>query len=454
MVEIAIVDDERVLVNSLRIGLSKKGYRVSPFYDGRSFLQYLRSSEPDVVFLDLRLPDLDGLEVLAEITRGNKDIPTIIITAHGDVRSAVQSMKMGAFDYINKPFEIDEIELLVRRAVEEVRRLEEIEHHRRRSYLRVSLENIIGESPAIAALKDKVKRLSTIDATTVFIRGESGTGKDLVAKAIHNLSGRGKGPFLEVNCAALPETLLESELFGYEKGAFTDAKERKRGLAELADGGTLFLDEVGELPLTLQAKVLKFIESRAFRRIGGAAEISVDLSIIASTNRDMEVAIANGRFRRDLYYRLNVIPISVPPLRERGGDVTSIAEYWIEHCCRKFAKCPIHFDDGVREAFLGYDWPGNVRELKNLIERLVILSGDTVIRYEDLPEEIRERAVPERPRGTGRNLDQILFEVEEGLIRDALKKARGVKSEAAKLLGISRYALLRKMQRLRMTDLF
>jgi two-component system response regulator AtoC len=214
------------------------------------------------------------------------------------------------------------------------------------------------------------------------------------------------------------------------------------------------LDEVGELPLTLQAKVLKFIESRAFRRIGGAAEISVDLSIIASTNRDMEVAIANGRFRRDLYYRLNVIPISVPPLRERGGDVTSIAEYWIEHCCRKFAKCPIHFDDGVREAFLTYDWPGNVRELKNLIERLVILSGDTVIRYEDLPEEIRERALRERPRGTGRNLDQILFEVEEALIRDALKKARGVKSEAAKLLGISRYALLRKMQRLRMTDLF
>lgn len=269
MAEIAIVDDEKVLLKSLQIGLQKSGYRVVTFQSAKEFTVYLQNNEPDLVLLDLQLPDGYGLDILQTIVSINPHIPTIIITAHGDIPSAVRAMKLGAFDYISKPFDLDVIEMLVTKACKGRRLVQEVEHHRNRSHRTTTLSNIIGQSPPMQELFQKVRRIAEADATTVLLLGESGTGKNLLAKAIHNLSSRKEQQFIEVNCATLPEALLESELFGHERGAFTDAKNSKIGLAELADGGTLFLDEIGELPLPLQAKLLKFIETRSFRKIGG-----------------------------------------------------------------------------------------------------------------------------------------------------------------------------------------
>lgn len=466
MAEIAIVDDEKVLVNSLRIGLKKRGHTVKPFYEAHPFLSYLSTSEPDIIFLDLRLPDLNGLEVLRQIKRMNKAIPTVIITAHGDVQSAVQAMKTGAFDYINKPFDMEEIELIIQKALDEVQLVKEVEHHRQRSYKAVLLENIIGESPPMLELYQTVKKLSGIDNTTVLIRGESGTGKDLLAKAIHNLSARSARPFIEINCASLPEQLLESELFGYEKGAFTDAKQRKTGLVEIANNGTLFLDEIGEIPLPLQAKLLKFIETKKFRRVGGTLEMGVDLLLIAATNRNLEQAISDGKFRRDLFYRLDVVPLFPPPLRDRGEDILRISRYYLDRYAHKYGKRVMSMDPSVETRFLHYQWPGNVRELKNLIERLVILSSGDTIRTEHLPQSMKHSSSPAPQITCGGkkdtfslfqeeyleekqlDMEEILGRFEKLLIENALTKCDGVKAKAARMLGISRYALLRRINRL------
>jgi two-component system response regulator AtoC len=452
MAEIAIVDDEKVLVNSMKIELRRQGYRVHPFYSAEPFLDYIRSNEPDTVFLDLQLPDINGIEVLRTIMQTSPYIPTIIITAHGDMESAIQAMKMGAFDYINKPFDLDEISILIKKALHEIKLLKEVEHHRERVIKTARIENIIGKSPPFTELLDMVKRLSAAVDTTVLLLGESGTGKDLIAKVIHNLSDRALQPLIDISCASFPENLIESELFGYEKGAFTDAKHRKTGLLELADKGTLYLDEIGELPLTAQAKLLRFIEDKSFRRIGGKSEIRVDVRIIAATNRNLEEAVKVGMFREDLFYRLNVVPLVVPPLRERGMDIIAIARHYLEIYSRKFGR-QIHLRDEAKNAILDYDWPGNVRELKNLCERLAILSRDNVIGYEDLPSELKERitdhqSIRKKCRQRDLGLNEILEKFEEELIDDALKKSGGIKSDAAERLGISRYALLRKMKRI------
>ncbi len=461
MPEIAIVDDEKVLVNSLRIGLTQKGHHVKTFGEAQSFVTYLGNSEPDVIFLDLHLPDTHGLEVLKKIKQINPHIPTIIITAHGDVPSAVNAMKIGAFDYLGKPFDIQEIELLIQKALKEARLAQEIAHHRLRSHQSVQLGSIIGASPAMQILFDTITKLCRVDATTVLLRGESGTGKDMLAKAIHNQSRRAERQFIEINCAALPQQLLESELFGYEKGAFTDAKQRKMGLIEIAAGGTLYLDEIGEMPLALQSKLLKFMETRSFRRLGGTTEIQIDLFIIASTNRDLEAAVAQQTFRKDLFYRLNVVPIHMPPLRAREEDILRIADHYLQVYCSRFNKPRMTLDDAVRGALVAYDWPGNVRELKNLIERLVILSGAARIQYADLPADLRQQ-LGHRPHpwadGTRQGcrgdsflknagLTELVDRFERELIDKALQAAGGVKSEAAARLGISRYALLRKLKR-------
>ena len=452
MAEIAVVDDERVLVDSLALELADRGHQVRPFYRAGEFLDYIASHEPDVILLDLRLPDLHGLEVLGRIKKTHRLVPTIIITAHGDLDSAIQAMRGGAFDYVNKPFDLDEIDIVIDKALKELKLVREVEHHRRRAAEGVRPQDFIGQSPPVRRLLETVRKLAQVDNTTVLLRGESGTGKDLLAKVIHNLSARAGRQFIEVNCAAIPENLLESELFGYEKGAFTDAKRRKTGLVELADGGTLFLDEVGDLPPSLQAKLLRFLESRSFRRIGGTGEIRVDLLIIAATNRDLKKAVDQGSFRQDLYYRLNVVPLDLPPLRRRGEDIMLLAGHYLEHFSRKFRKPLVRLSPEAREGFLCYHWPGNVRELKNLIERLVILSADQVITYEDLPTVIKEslerrnQGAPPPPAPEG--LEARLAEYERRLIREALEQCGGVKSQAARLLGISRYALLRKMKRL------
>ncbi|MCE5242227.1 MAG: sigma-54 dependent transcriptional regulator [Syntrophobacteraceae bacterium] len=454
MFEIAIVDDEEILADSLSIHLTELGYAAKAFYTGESFLQYLQSREPDIVFLDLRLPDLDGHTILERMMKsGHDSIPVVIITAHGTMESAIQAMKSGASDYINKPFELQEIDLLIEKTLRDRNLRHEVEHRRERDYKSDRLEAFVGSSRPMTLLLERVGRLSGIDNTTILIRGETGTGKGMLAKAIHNRSMRASKQFIEINCAALPETLLESELFGYEKGAFTDARQRKIGLVELADGGTLFLDEVGELPLTIQAKLLRFLENRAFRRIGGGMEIKVDVFIVAASNRDLEEAVREGSFRRDLYYRLNVIPLSVPPLREREEDVIALADHYLEYFSRKFNRPRKFLDEDARRAFLSYEWPGNIRELRNIVEMLVILSDRDTIDYGQIPEEIRrsldaaeeENCDPEHVTGM-QTLPELLRRYERQIILEALEKSRGVKTEAARLLGVSRYALIRRLK--------
>lgn len=460
MTEIAIVDDEKVVLKSLQIGLARCGYTVVTFENKTSFMAYLQGNAPDIVILDLQLPDGHGLEILQDIRRLNPNTSTIIITAHGDIDSAVQAMKLGAFDYISKPFDLDVIEMLVAKACKELRLVREVEHHRNRSHQKTTLDNIIGNSPPMQQLFTKVHQLGQVDNTTVLLLGESGTGKDLLAKAIHNQSNRKNKQFIEINCAALPEQLLESELFGHESGAFTDAKKMKVGLAELADGGTLFLDEVGELPLPLQAKLLKFLETRTFRRIGGTKEYKVDLFIITSTNNNLEQRVTDKTFREDLYYRLAVIPLKMPPLRSRPGDVDLLVAHYWKIFTHKFHKRDLHLSQDVTKALMSYNWPGNIRELKNLLEQLVILSKDSGVYLDDLPNRFLENAEPSKsdlrpntdiiiskPNGLERSLGDAVSALEIDNINQAMQECGGVKAKAAQKLGISRYALLRKLKR-------
>jgi len=453
MVEIAILDDERILVDSLVLEISAMGHRVKPFYEAQTFLDYIQYSEPDLVFLDLRLPDIQGMEVLHQIRQTLKSALTIIMTAHGNMESAIQALKGGAFDYLNKPFELDEIGIIIERALNENKLVREVEHHRQKAVSETRLGDFIGSSKPVEKLHQMVMMLARVDNTTILLRGASGTGKNMIAKAIHNLSARAERQFIVVNCAAIPENLLESELFGYEKGAFTDAKKRKIGLVELADGGTLFLDEVGDLPLPMQVKLLRFLESKSFRRVGGSMEVSVNVLIISATNLNLEEAIKQKNFRQDLYYRLNVLPIEIPPLEERGDDILILATHFLRQFARKFRKPLLKIDDDAREAFLLYSWPGNVRELKNLIERFVVLSTDPIITYDDLPSVMKECLLRRGSADTSIQTSELGFgeklaAFERSLVTDALEKAGGINTEAAAILGISRYSLLRKKKRL------
>lgn len=453
MAKIAIVDDEKVLVTSLAMAFEDEGYEVETFFEGAAFLAAVEDSQPDIILLDLRLPDISGLEILDRISDKNLPAKTIMITAHGDIDTAIKAMKSGAYDFINKPFELDEMILLVQKASEEIKLEGEVEHLREKILISDGDHDLIGSSEAIDGVIQQIQKVSAIPDCTILIRGESGTGKELVAKAVHNMSGEKSRPFIEINCSAFPEHLLESELFGHERGSFTDAKQKKLGLVEIADGGTLFLDEAGELPINLQAKLLRFIETRKFRRVGGQAQISVDVRIIAATNRDLESMVQSGEFREDLYYRLNVIPIIIPPLRERKGDVMLLAEHFIERYAKKFGRERLILNNQTKLAFQSYSWPGNVRELKNLVERLVIMSSGHMVTQEDLPATMQTEKNPfEKQKKTeftkDMNLDDYLAKVEYELIQDAIVKAKGIKSDAADLLGISRHSLKRRLQRL------
>lgn len=453
MVEIAIVDDEKNLTDSLKLEISEMGYQVKTFYNAQPFLDYIEVSEPDLVFLDLQLPDIHGMEVLHFIKSNLKYTLVIIMTAHGDMESVLQALKGGAYDYLNKPFELEEIRITIERALNESRLLREVEHHREQSATSSSLKDFIGESEPIKKLLQTVAKLADIESTTVFLRGESGTGKNLIAKAIHNLSSLSNRQFIAVNCAAIPENLLESELFGYEKGAFTDAKKRKIGLIELANGGTLFLDEVGDIPLPMQVKLLSFLESKEFRRVGGTMDIKVNALVISATNLDLDDAIEKKIFRQDLYYRLNVLPIKIPPLRERAGDILLLTDYYSKRFAKKFRKSLITLGPDAEKAFLSYDWPGNVRELKNLIERFIVLSTAQEVTFDDLPTVMKECLLQ---RGSGSssegnfelNFEEKLVAYERTLIGNALEESAGIKTEAAASLGISRYSLMRKIKRL------
>ncbi|KAA0258144.1 sigma-54-dependent Fis family transcriptional regulator [Deferribacter autotrophicus] len=451
MKSIAIVDDEKLLVNTLKDLFEDEGYIVHTFERGKDFLSRVDDLDIDILLLDLKLPDCFGIDLLKYIKTQNIDIVTIVITAHGDVSSAINAIKLGAYDFVSKPFDLDEMLMLINRAIDEQKLKNEVSVLRERIYGHPDDVRIIGESEPILKLLDEIENVAKTDSS-VLIYGESGTGKELVAQYIHKKSKRGKESFIDINCATIAENLLEVELFGYEKGAFTDAKMKKIGLIELCDGGTLFLDEIAEMPISLQPKLLRFLENKKFRRVGGNNDIQVDVRIVAATNRNLSQLVEEGVFRKDLYFRLNVFPIYVPPLRERGNDIILLAEHFLNYYSKKFGKKVYNFTKAVKQSFLDYHWPGNVRELKNLIERLVILTKKEVIDIEDLPGDIfsvkSEKRIKERIKSDNTlDLDTKVLLFEKELILDALIKAKGNKSEAAKLLGISRYALLRKIKK-------
>ncbi|AOT70503.1 sigma-54-dependent transcriptional regulator [Geosporobacter ferrireducens] len=453
---ILIIDDEKIICMSLMEGLQDLGFEVDAAYTGKEGIHKLTVFKPHVIFLDMRLSEESGLEVIKKIKEVDKEVEVIMMTAYGNIQTAVAAIKNGAFDYINKPFDLDEIQLLIAKALKNMemrKKLYLLEKEKEENHL-----SMIGTHPRMREIYDKINILSQTDEVTVLIRGETGTGKEIVASAIHKNSVRKDAPILKINCGAIPQHLVESELFGFEKNAFTGAGARKKGLFELADGGVIFLDEVGELPMDIQTKLLRFLEERKFKRIGGLDDVEVDIRLFAATNRDLEKALQKKEFREDLYYRLNVVPIHLPALRERGEDILLLAEHFISEYNKKFGKGIKGITPCAKEKLMHYRWPGNVRELKNVIERIVILYQDDYIDLQHLPLEIHHSQEVQSPIGEEKDLTKRLFtegfsldeetqKLEAAYIQMALDLAQSNYSKASQLLGISRFALKRKMEK-------
>ena len=442
--QILVVEDEPTIRLTLRDVLEKQGYGVDLAEDGIQGLDLYRAKSYGLVMLDLHLPGMHGLDVLRAMREMDEDALVVVMTAYPEVRTAVESVKAGAYDYLNKPFELDDLKEIVRRALETRRLRREVERLRITAPQAGPLEGMVGASPAFVAMVDVTRRSAAAARVPVLIRGESGTGKERVAQAIHTLSPRADGPWVTLNCSALAEGLIESEMFGHEKGAFTDAKAMKLGLLELADGGTLFLDEVGDLALSLQPKLLRAIETQAFRRVGGQKELKVDVRFVAATNRDLDAMVKAGTFREDLYYRLNVGSIDVPPLRARREDILPLAQHFLEDAGKIMGMHGPRFDRSTHGLLESYAWPGNVRELRNVVERALILSGGAPIEPAQLPKEIAGGAkAAGRIQGDGEVL--TLHEVEKRHIRRTLEACKGNKTQAAKFLGITRLTLRTKI---------
>ncbi len=435
---VLLIEDDKIMRISLEDALRGAGYDVVSFETGSAALRAVTSLPFDVALTDFRLPDMDGFDIVKEIT-SKQEVPVIMMTAYGTIKDAVEAMKLGAFDYLTKPFALDELFLLIRRALE-IKGLQE-ENIRLRKDLRrcYNAPGITGDSAAVKKVLSLIEKVSASDAT-ILILGESGTGKELVATTIHYQSKRRDKPLIKVNCAALPEGLIESELFGHEKGAFSGAVKRKPGRFEAAAGGTIFLDEIGDLPLSTQAKILRVIQERQFDRVGGTATLTVDVRIVAATNKALEEEVKAGQFREDLYYRLNVIPIVMPPLRERREDIPALIEVFLEKYAAGTAK-KVRFTPEALDLLLAYDYPGNVRELSNIIERCATLSLSGTIDREDLPSFI----AGEKRRGKNLRLADIAGEAERNHILKILKTTLGNKTRAAEMLGISRKTLWEKM---------
>ncbi len=437
---VLIIDDEEALVRSLSFALRGEGYEVHGVHTGADGVAAAARLAPAVVMLDLRLPDMSGQEVLDILRRKHPHLPVVMISAHGDTREAVRAVKNGAVDYLSKPFELDELLHVLSATLDRQRMAEEIDFHRQTA---LGDGALVGQSPDMRDLSALVARVAASSSGRVLILGESGTGKALVARAIHSGSARAKHPFIEINCASLPEQLVEAELFGAEKGAYTGAHEKRVGLVTLAHGGTLFLDEIGELPLALQAKLLHFLENGSYRSVGGAQARTADVRVVAATNRDLAEEVKAGRFREDLFYRLNVIQVRVPPLRARIGDVALLADHFAARYAREEGCAAITFSTEARACLSAHSWPGNVRELKNLVERLTILMPGREITPADLPPEMTGA----RANGPPTIVD-TLADAERDLLESALSQAEGHKGRAAEILGISRHALKRRLQRL------
>jgi DNA-binding NtrC family response regulator len=450
--KILVVDDEQLIRWTLEQHLVKEGYDVTTVESAEKGLELINEEAPDLVLLDNRLPDMSGLELLEKINVQERGLMVIMITAYGMVETAVKAMKLGAYDYISKPFNLEEITFVIKKALEAGSLRKQVALLRQQC--KGQVDAIIGEGEEMAKVKNLILKIARSDATTVLIQGESGTGKELVARAIHASSARGDKPFMAVNCAALPVTLLESELMGHEKGAFTDAKAAKKGLFERADGGTVFLDEIGDMDLSMQAKLLRVLENKTFKRVGGVKDIKVDVRVISATNQELSRAISEGRFRKDLYYRLQVVPVNLPPLRERGDDVLLLARYYIAYFNQELHKNVRGLSKEVEQILLLYPWPGNVRELKNALERAMILDVDTDLLPEHLPQEILENR-HEAATGMPVSLDGFVIpdhgismeDVEHALVKKALEIAAGNQTKAAQLLRMPRDAFRRRMKR-------
>jgi two-component system, NtrC family, response regulator AtoC len=447
---ILIVDDESLVRWSLRERMTKEGYEVLEAPDGQGARQVFSREPIDLALMDLRLPDADGLTLMKQLRDTQPGVPIIIITAYSSVSTAVEAIKLGAFDYVAKPFDMDELAIVVGRAMATSALQHDLSLRIREEKEKFGLRNIVGASPAIQDIINVISKLGRNPTTTILLRGESGTGKDLVARVIHYESERANKIFMNVVCTAIPDSLLESELFGHEKGAFTDAKKQKKGLFELADGGTVFLDEIGDTSPALQAKLLHVLEYKAFKRVGGSEDLHVDVRIIAATNRDLEYAMEQASFREDLYYRFNVFPILIPPLRERREDIPLLAEHFLGAFCRETRRGNIRFSTAATQKMVQYAWPGNVRELRNVVERaLLLVEGDEIAGDDILLGRVAAGAARDKaPAGIvlppeGCSLD----DVEKTLVRQALERTNGNRTRAAELLGVSRDQVRYKVEK-------
>lgn len=454
---ILIVDDEALIRKSLGQVLERKGYDVQTAATAAEARQVFLPRDFTLVLLDLRLPDGSGLDLLREFKGAQADLLVIVMTAYGSVQTAVEAMRLGAYDYVNKPFKSREIEVIVKLALDAGHWKREAKELREEVLGPSVLQNIVGRDPAMQKVFTVVQKVAQNPHVTVLIQGESGTGKEVIARAIHAEGPQADGAFVSINCAAIPTTLLESELFGYEKGAFTDAKVRKIGLIERAHGGSLFLDEIGDMDPQLQAKLLRVLEERTVRRVGGLEPVPVEVRIIAATNQDLEEKLRTGAFREDLYYRLKIIGIHLPPLRERRADILPLAQHFLQEANQRFHKAVLGFTRETEGLFLEYPWPGNVRELKNTVERILILEDANRIAPEHLPPEILRRrppeefsaCIPQEPEILrGVSYDTVLDDIGRHLIREALRLAGDNKAHAARLLAMDRGTLRYQIKRL------
>jgi len=451
---VLIVDDEKLIRWSMRQKLESWNYQVLEAETLQEARALLQSEVPDLITLDMKLPDGSGIDFLKHIGQSRSGVPVIVITAFGVVDVAVQALKLGAYDFIEKPINFEKLENSIRNALETNRLKTQVAQTSKSNKTRFGLENIVGKSRALSEVLELIQRLARAGASTLLVQGESGTGKDLVSRALHYESARRDHPFFALNCAAIPETLIETELFGYEKGAFTDAKSMKKGVFEMADGGTVFLDEISEMHINMQSKFLRVLEDQTFRRVGGVRDISVNVQVVASTNRNLEQAVRERMFREDLFYRLSVIPILIPPLRERKEDIPVLVDHFIQRYNIQFRKNVKGITPDGLKLLMAYAWPGNIRELKNAVERAMILVDRDMIDVTQLPIRISDpsggvpvsqpagdQLVKLPPEGAG------LDDVEKELIQQALQYANGNKTKASKLLRISRDTLRYKVQK-------
>jgi two-component system, NtrC family, response regulator AtoC len=464
---ILIVEDNEDLCLVLADNLKKAGHNVKTAFAGEDAIQLLNKEIYDLMLLDVRLPQKNGMQVLKEAHDIDPDLLIVMITAHGTIQSAVDAMKAGAYDYLMKPFELDELRMVVAKALETQKLKREVKHLRMLEGNRFPSDEIFSHHPKMEEVKSFIKLVANTPKTSVLIQGESGTGKELVANAIHDWSVRREKAIVKINCSAIPEHLLESELFGYEKGAFTDAKTLKKGMFELANGGSIFLDEISSMKLSLQPKLLRILETQTIRRIGGTVDLAIDVRIIAATNQDLLECVKEGAFREDLYYRLKVMVINLPPLRDRNSDIIPLAKLFIEKNNKEFNKNITGLTKETEQVLQNYHWPGNVRELKNVIERAVILCTHNLIQAENMPQELRSSndkpaivtapsvvvplgsAVPVTPPSTTASPSDepmSLQDIEKRHIIDVLKRFDGNKSKTAKILNISRSTLREKLK--------